>query len=119
MADNKFQPTSGAFKVDGSASELVHGKIVAALGNKQYKARTITGIAKEIKVPQRVVVKAIREDKRLSGIVKVFPIRSKDGRILLTTKDRFAQEATPKEKFVDFFASKRLALDGVGVDDAE
>lgn len=99
--------------------ERVRRKILEALHNKQYKARTITGIAAETKLTARSIVNAIKKDQMLTGAVKIYPIRAKDGRVLITTKARFAEEATKKEKFVDFFASNRLSLDGTGVEIAE
>lgn len=80
--------------------------IEAALKNTRYKARTIEGIAKEAKVSRSEVVYAIKHDARLREKVNVFPRRSKDGRVLITTKDRFSKEASVKDKFIYVFSTK-------------
>lgn len=82
-------------------------KIVGALSNGRYRARTVTGIAVEAGLREAEVVDALSSDQALAKVVKIYPVRSKDGRVLITTKDRFAKEASPKEKFIDFFASQR------------
>lgn len=85
--------------------------IVSALNNPKYKARTIAGIVQETKLDRSTVVEALKSDKLLASTVKVNPVRTKDGRVLVTTKDRFLKEASLKEKFIDFFASKRVQID--------
>lgn len=114
IKNNRANPVRGSYIGSGAVSELTRTKIVNALSNTEYRARTISGVARESSLTSSQVIKAIKDDKTLGGIVKVYPIRSKEGRVLLTTKDRFAAEATIKERFVDFFASKR-----VGLEDAE
>jgi len=52
-------------------------------------------------------------DAVLTNTIKVVPIRSQDGQLLVTTKDRFANEATLTEKFIDFFATRRQQLPDV------
>lgn len=93
----------------GSKQETakIREKIVTALNNPSYRSRTLRGISRETKLKPDVILSAIKNDKTLAVEVKIIPIRSRDGRILLTTKNRFSREASLKERFVDFFASKR------------
>lgn len=90
-----------------SDSAKVREKIVIALNNPAYRSRTLLGISQETKLKPAVVLKAIKNDRMLAHAVKIVPMRSQDGRLLITTKNRFSNEASLKEKFVDFFASKR------------
>ena len=89
------------------AQPVIRKKIVGALNNPLFRTRTLDGISKETKLPTKVVLRAIQNDKQLARTVKVVPMRSRDGKVLITTKSRFSKEASLKEKFVDFFASKR------------
>lgn len=91
----------------------VREKIVAALNNPRYRMRTLRGIAAEAKLSTTVVVQAMHADTVLANTIKVVPIRSQDGQLLVTTKDRFANEATLTEKFIDFFATRRQQLPDV------
>lgn len=106
--------TAPAGKSVSPVSHEVSVKIVSALNNKQYKARTIGGIAQETGLPKTVVVEAIRSNGELVKAVKISPIRSSGGKVLITTKERFGNEASLKEKFIDFFSTLRI-----GVVDAE
>ncbi len=90
--------------------QTVRARIVKALNNPAYKFRTLSSVAEEAGLSATVVAQLLRDDKVLARTVKLVPIRAPDGRVLLTTKDRFANEATFKEKFVDFFASDRPRL---------
>lgn len=89
-------------------------RIVSALNNKKYTVRTISGIVHETGLSRAVVLEAIRKNKELAKAVKISPFRSSNGSVLITTKERFNNEASLKEKFIDFFSSRR-----VGVVDAE
>jgi hypothetical protein len=88
----------------------IREKIITALNNPSYRYRTLTGISQEANLNPAVVLCAITNDKTLAKAVKIFPMRARDGRTLLTTKERFSEEATLNEKFVDFFATKRPEL---------
>lgn len=102
---------------------FVRNQIIRALMNEKYKARTISGVSKETRLPIQTIISAIRRDKTLAVSLKVYPYRSRDGQILITTKDRFINESTFKERFIDFFSTKRQDLEGLQgleeVDDAE
>ena len=89
------------------SEQYVREKILKALTNTTYRARTISGVCSEAHLAKNVVVKAIKKDRVLANNLKVYPFRSKDGRLLLTTKDRFSKESTFKERFIDFFSTKR------------
>ena len=105
----KHALTQGRALVKASA-DTVRRKIRAALDNPAYRSRTLQGIAGETRLPPEVVLKAIQRDRQLAAQVKVIPILAQDGSVLITTKSRFAREASFKEKFVDFFASHRQEL---------
>lgn len=90
-----------------SVQPVIRRKIIGALNNPSFRTRTLAGISKETKLPTRLVLRALRNDKILVKTVKIVPMRSREGKFLITTKSRFSEEASLKEKFVDFFASKR------------
>lgn len=91
----------------------VRDRILKALENMGYKYRTVGGIAQESKLPRAVVVEAIKKDSELTPQIKIAPFKAKNGKVLITTKVKFGKTATAKEKFVDFFASKRAGVDDV------
>lgn len=97
----------------GDREKSVKIKIINALSDRRYAARTLSGIAKELRIQPYEIVEAIKKDSELRGVVKVFPMRTRDGKVLLTTKKRFADEASVKQKFVDIFATRRAELDDI------
>ncbi len=88
-------------------------KIMGALNNNKYKARTIEGIAKEVGANRVEVVNTIKSDSELRGKLKVYRRRSSDGRMLVTTKERFSKEAEIKDKFIDVFSSRGVKIDDI------
>lgn len=86
--------------------EEVREKVLKALNNPKYRARTLSGISKETHIAPKQITNAIKKEP-LSSLVKIIPKRADNGSFLITTKDRFESDATLKEKFIDFFASKR------------
>lgn len=104
-------------QVSQSAQALSHEvsiRIISALNNRQYKVRTIGGIAQETGLSRTVVAEAIRNNSELTKVVKISPVRAKSGKVLITTKERFGKESSLKEKFIDFFSTARI-----GVHDSE
>lgn len=97
-------------KSDGTE---VREKIVAALNNPRFRMRTLQGIADEANLSLHAIVQAMHTDPTLANTIKLVPIRTQDGRLLVTTKDRFAKESTWTERFVDFFATRRPQLPDV------
>lgn len=95
------------------SSGIVRIRIINALNSGNYVARTVSGIAREAHIKEPVVVHAIKSDPELRHMVKVYPRRTDDGRLLFTTKKRFEENAPIKDKFVDFFSTNRLKLDDV------
>jgi hypothetical protein len=91
----------------------VRERIVASLNNPRFRMRTLQGIAQEARLSTSTVVQAMHADAALANTIKLVPIRTRDGRLLVTTKDRFANEATWTERFVDFFATRRPQLPDV------
>ena len=88
-------------------------KIIKALNSGRFVARTVAGIAKETSLTRPVVVKALKGDMILRSEVKVLPRKTRDGRILVTTKNHFSEKAGFKDKFIDVFATKRVTLDDI------
>lgn len=89
----------------------VRVKIISALNNPKYRARTIHGIIKETSLDRSTIVKALKSDKQLVATIKLSPLRATNGSTLITTKERFNKESSVKEKFIDFFSSNRAGLD--------
>jgi hypothetical protein len=92
-------------------SEDISARIAKAINNTKYGARTITGIAKEARIKPNMVISVIKSSPSLIGDVKVYPRRTMTGKLLITTKQRFASEASMKDKFVDVFSTHRLDFD--------
>lgn len=88
-------------------------RIMGALNNRRFKARTIEGIAKEIGINRIEVVRAIKSDAELREKVKLYRRKASDGRMLVTTKKRFSKEADIKDKFIDVFSSREVNIDDV------
>jgi len=88
-------------------------RILKALENPKYKARTISGIVKEANVSKKNVMEFLRHNKKLKEELKVYPRRRNDKKILLTTKRKFDKEATFKEKFIDLFSTYGGGIDNV------
>ncbi|WJV23186.1 MULTISPECIES: hypothetical protein [Pseudomonas] len=89
----------------------VRAKILEALNNQAYMARTIYGISKEAHVGASEVLNTIRDDQELRMIIKVYPRRTTSGKILLTTKKRFKESASIKDKFIDLFATHHARIE--------
>jgi putative aminopeptidase FrvX len=105
--------TIRASKMVIPSSDEVGKKITSALDNPKYKLRTIGGIAKEVRLNRSVVVRELKSNKRLASTVKISPIKANDGSVLITTKERFLKEASFKDRFIDFFATKRSEIKDV------
>lgn len=91
----------------------VRPKIIMALNNDKYVARTVNGIANEISLSEPFVVRALKNDKILRSQMKVYPRKSRDGNVLVTTKKHFDQKASFRDKFIDAFSTKRVTLDDI------
>jgi hypothetical protein len=91
--------------------EDLRERILRALNNKDYIARTVSGIAKEVHIAPRQVVDVIVHDKDLRMCVKVYPRRNGKGKLLLTTKRNFKEKASLKDKFIDFFSTNQVSLE--------
>ena len=90
--------------------DAIDKKILAALNDRKFKARTINGVAKSVNVDSKSVLARIDSSPELKCEVKVYPRRSKDGRVLITTKSNFSRTASVKDKFIDAFATKRVSI---------
>ena len=87
-------------------------KIIGALNNTKFHARTFEGVAKEVGARRQEIIETIRKDPVLRGKIKIYRRKASDGRFLVTTKERFSHEASIKDKFVDVFST-----DGVKIED--
>ncbi len=92
--------------------ESIDQQILKALSNTKFKARTVSGIAAEIKQPKILVVERLRSEI-LKSQVKIYPRRAKNGSILITTKAIFDQKADLIDKFIDVFSTNHLGLTDV------
>ena len=81
-------------------------KILDALEDQRYVARTIDGICKELGTSKTEILDAITSDQVLSTKIKVYPRRAKGGKLLITTRDKFQRSAPALDKFISLFGSK-------------
>lgn len=93
------------------ATSEMHARILQALNNQDYIARTVSGIAKEVHASPAKIVQIIKTDPNLKVIVKVFPRRTKTGEILLTTREKFHKKASIKDKFIDLFSTNQVSIE--------
>ncbi|MBH1658484.1 hypothetical protein I5V54_07830 [Stenotrophomonas maltophilia] len=93
--------------------ERVRAKVLGALNNKKYVARTIAGIADEAHLKSEIVREALRSDPALNELVRVYPRKSLSGSFMVTTQEKFQKRAPFKDKIIDLFASNRPELDDV------
>ncbi len=84
----------------------IRAQVITALNDNKYTMRSLGGIAKEINITEDELKAIISKDSVLSAEIKTMPFRSKDGKTLVMSKDRFFKEAPFKYKFIDFFSSK-------------
>ncbi len=93
------------------SEQILPKKILKALENRKYQARTITGLARELNRSREEIIKAIIETPELRKIIKVYLRRTSNGDLLISTKKRFYNEASLRDKFVDFFSIHRLSVE--------
>lgn len=91
----------------------IRAKVIKALNNGRFIARTIEGISKEAAVNRNIVIRSIKSDKELHKQLKILPRKTSDGRVLITTKEHFNKSASFKDKFIDVFATKRVTVDDI------
>lgn len=103
MSKPKVKPIFGR-------DNTVRAQIITALNSKKYSMRSLGGIAKEINISEGELKDIISKDSVLSAEIKTMPFRSKDGKTLVMSKERFVKEAPFKVRFMDFFASKRQGV---------
>ena len=68
------------------------------------------GLSKDIDKSEDEVVERITYSKYLNEFLKIFPRKAKSGEVLITTKSKYEQSATFKDKFIDAFATSRVRL---------
>lgn len=91
----------------------IRARVIKALNNDRFIARTIEGISKEAAVNRNIVIRSIKSDKELHKQLKILPRKTSDGRVLITTKEHFNKSASFKDKFIDVFATKRVTVDDI------
>jgi len=101
------------YAVSPVSAKEIREKIIKSIDNEKYNARTINGIAKETKLTAAEIAMAIRVDSFLKKHIKIFPRRTTEGRVLITTKNKFLEHASFRDKFVDVFSTNRLGLEDV------
>lgn len=76
-----------------------HDIVLMALESPKYKWRTIKGVAKEAKLPEQVVLKAVY-DLRKAGSVVRSSVVSDTGEELFTTRNHFKKAAPLSARFM-------------------
>ncbi|WP_031435093.1 hypothetical protein [Methylomarinum vadi] len=110
MSRKKHRSTRAARKGPIMSAEM-SAKIFEALNDRRYVARTIKGIATSTHLREPQVVEVLRNDQNLRGAVKIYPRKSKNGKLLITTKEKFEKTATTLDRFIDYFATKKESFD--------
>ena len=77
-------------KLGGDMEKIIE-LILEALNDERYKARTIAGVAKVVKISPSEVVKKLNTIPELNRQVKIYPRRAQDGKVLITTRERFVK----------------------------
>jgi hypothetical protein len=93
-----------------SKLETIDRDILRILNKDDYLARTIKGLSKDVNKSEDEIVERITYSKYLNEFLKIFPRKSKSGEVLVTTKSKYEQSATYKDKFIDAFATSRSRL---------
>tara|TARA_R110002124_G_C8971054_1_gene515104 strand:+ start:8625 stop:9092 length:468 start_codon:yes stop_codon:yes gene_type:complete len=93
-----------------SKLEEIDRDILRILNKDDYQARTVKGLSKDIDKSEDEVVERITYSKYLNEFLKIFPRKAKSGEVLITTKSKYEQSATFKDKFIDAFATSRVRL---------
>jgi len=99
MNKHKLKPKFGR-------NNTVRAQIITALNNNKFTMRSLGGIAKEVNITESELKEIISKDRTLSAEIKIMPFRSKDGKTLIMSKERFFKEAPFRYRFMDFFSSK-------------
>lgn len=86
-------------------------EILKVLNRDDYDARTISGLSKAINKTEKEVIQRIMYSKELNDLLKIFPRKSRDGQVLITTKAKYEKSASFTDKFIDAFATSRVRLD--------
>lgn len=111
---HKRKPTSQRGKkpkvLAKPTADVARVQIIKALNNGRFVARTLGGISKETSIDRSLLIQYLRADPELKAQVKVLPRRTRDGKLLVTTKDHFRKSASFSDKFIDMFASQRVTL---------
>ncbi|MEB0014481.1 hypothetical protein QN416_23060 [Glaciimonas sp. Cout2] len=115
MTFNKRLSTKHNVRTDAGIGTIrnTKEKILEVLNDKKYLMRTVSGIATQAGLKRASVVYALKNDNALRNTIKLYPLRSTNGNVLITTKERFSNEAPVTVKFVDFFSTRRPKLSDV------
>lgn len=103
----KFKTRKAAMSNDQYSAELslsdVYPKVRTALENPKYKYRTVSGIAKELKIGQDVVARALRENP---GDLVVLYRRGQNGEQLFTTRQHYKNNTSIIERVMGTMMSR-------------
>ena len=94
------QQRQGSISASGSSSDLI-----AALEKKDFKWRTIAGVAKELGQPTNEVRENLQKliDQ---GIVIRSTVPAKSGEDLFTTRKHYTEFASPVDRFLAAFRNR-------------
>lgn len=85
----------------------VRENILKSLQDPSFSIRTISGISNDTSLRPHIIADAIQHDPVLRVEVKVLSRKSKDGRQLFMTRNRYMKESSWLDRFVDVFSSNR------------
>ena len=85
--------------------------ILEALNDTRFMARTIKGLVMATNMEAECIVQRLQDSPKLAKTVKIYPRKTKNGKILLTTRSKFSKYAPFKDKFIDGFATRRVHLE--------
>lgn len=74
-------------------------KVIRALENPRYRWRTIDGVARELKIPEKNVQRAIHDLRTTGKVVKSSALSDK-GEELFTTREHFKNSAPLGARFI-------------------
>ena len=91
--------TASSAKPDGirraRGNDNIYNKLIRALENPRYKYRSVDGVAKEIGLDQRKLLKLLNHH---SDEIVVLNRKGNDGQILITTRRHYEKKASKVEK---------------------
>ncbi|CAI2313835.1 hypothetical protein ACUOEB_000933 [Vibrio vulnificus] len=90
-----------------SAVEQRVDKILKAIDNNKYKARTVAGIASEVKLPETVVQHLLESHPRLKSQVIQLPGVTKGGERLYVSLERYKHKTPITIRILNLLRASR------------